>query len=77
MTGFFCFQRNLLLKLIPAFLNVGTIESFVSKAAIQITKASICRCFLKKDKSKKNKITGRGLLIIEWNKFQDYYHKKL
>ena len=53
MTGFFFFCRNLLRKLTAVFLNVETIESFVSKDAIKITETAINRSFLKKAKSKK------------------------
>ena len=47
------FRLRLMGHYTPAFLNVGTIECFVSKAAIKITEAVIHRCFLKKALSKK------------------------
>ena len=53
MTGFFLFQRNLLRKLTPIFLNVETIECFVSQDTPKIRETAISRGFLKKAKSKK------------------------
>ena len=38
MTGFFLFQRDLLRKLTPIFLNVETIECFVSQGTPKIRK---------------------------------------
>ena len=53
MRGFFFFNKTYFRKLTPVFLNVETIECFVSKEAIKITEIAINRCFLKKAKSKK------------------------
>ena len=52
MTSFLFFQRNLPLKLTPAFFSVETTEFFPSKAAIKITSAAIHMCLSKKAKSK-------------------------
>ena len=51
MRGFFFFNKTYFRKLTPVFLNVETIECFVSKDAM--TETAINRCFFKKAKSKK------------------------
>ena len=59
MRSFFFYEQNLVLKLTPIFINIGTtalLTMFVGKAAISsygITDAGVYRYFLKRAKSKK------------------------